>query len=190
MQEDSALQLNLRQLAELQVSLINKGGPAADGELFETILSMQDDILERFGLPVSPDYEPLVWFENNPTDSEIGERINKLHLSAWKYLTGTVKSDLQLLENAIETQGNAMHILPELKIPTHSYTIFVFNEILLKKNDSAQNVLDEFKLCNCYEVLDALGTLQFKGRGFDTKLNELIGRARLKYVEQFFKTCR
>ncbi len=108
-------------LAKLQVDLDSQGGPSENGELFEQILEVQAGILKSFGLPGSPDYEKLVWFNSIPTAFELKERVSRLYSAATKYLLSNAKSELQILREAQENQSDPMHVLPELTITTHTY---------------------------------------------------------------------
>lgn len=78
-----------------------------------------------------------------------------------------------------------MHVLPELKITTHTYTIFVYNKILLKQKDSVENILHDLKFSNHPDILNALGQIQFGTTEQDhdrVKFLEFIG---VKYLQQF-----
>lgn len=86
MTQHDFLQPALIGLANLQIILDEKGGPSSDGQLFEQILGIQDTILQKFGLPISPDNEQLLWFKLVPTDNELSKRIDHLHTVATKYL--------------------------------------------------------------------------------------------------------
>lgn len=151
--------VELLSLADLQIRLNDKGGPSSDGELFEQVLENQDEILNHFGLPAIPENGKLLWFDKIPSQEELLERITELHNRASTYLLSDTKSELQILRDAQEFGHEAMVVLPELKITTHLYTIFVFNEVLLNNEDTVENVLNELKIANRAENLDALGRL-------------------------------
>ncbi len=57
-------------IAKLQIDLDKKGGPSEDGQLFEQILALQDEVLKSIGLPATLNNEKLLWFENLPTELE------------------------------------------------------------------------------------------------------------------------
>ncbi len=86
MNQNETLKNALTELANLQIVLDKKGGPSEDGQLFEQILAKQDRILKAFGLPISPNNEKLLWFDNLPTNFEIENRIKQLHKTATDYL--------------------------------------------------------------------------------------------------------
>ena len=140
------------QLTKLQISLEKKGGPSEDGELFDEILSIQGEILKSFGLPTSSENEKLLWFSRLPTGLEVENRIKLLHNTATEYLLSNARPDLQVLRDAQELEQDPYIVLPELKICTHIYTLFVYNKMLLKKKDTVENILHELKFVNHPEV--------------------------------------
>lgn len=174
-------------LAELQIKLDQKGGPSGDGELFEEILSQQDDVLKSFGLPIRRDFEELLWFKSVPTEGELKTREAQLHTAASKFLLSNAKSELQILREAKENQSDPMFILPELKIATHAYTNFIFKEVLLKGNDTPENILHILKLCNTHEILQTLGEIYFgKHKGDPAKIEFLESKG-LKYLKEYMR---
>jgi len=179
------LEKTLIKLAKLQIHLNQKGGPSEDGQLFEQILSLQEDILKSFGLPISPNYEKLVWFKTVPTSNEIKERINQLHLAATEYLLSDAKSELQILREAQQSQSDTMYVLPELKITQHAYTKFVFDKILLKGKDSVENVLNDLRFCNQPEILNALGKIHYGTTEHDHEIVAFLDTVGVKYLQQF-----
>lgn len=172
-------------LAKLQIILNKKGGPSADGQLFDQILVLQEGILKSFGLPPNPNNEELLWFNNLPTDSEVENRIKQLHKTATDYLLSNAQPELQILRNAQEQGQDPFLILPELKITTHSYTLFVYNKILLKKMDTIENILHDLKFVNRPNVLDAIGNLEQDNIENAEEVFEFLKDNGVKYIEQF-----
>ncbi len=75
-----------------------------------------------------------------------------------------------------------------MKIPTHLYTLFVYNEILLKKKDIVENILHELKFVNRSEILDALGKLinNYKESSKESaELIEFLNDCGVAYLQQF-----
>jgi hypothetical protein len=185
MTQQDFLQPALIGLANLQVILDKKGGPTVDGGLFEEILGIQEDILHKFGLPISPDYEELLWFKKVPSDIEMGARIQQLHSAASDYLLSNAKSELQVLLEAQQTRQDPQYVLPELKIATHIYTIFVYEKILLEQKDSVENILHSLKFSSHYDILNALGSLCFVPTDQDSAIIHFLKSIGVKYVDQF-----
>ena len=155
--KDESLKFEIAKLARLQIKLEEKGGPTEDGDLFEEIIDLESEILTRFGLPEDSHYNNLIYFKTLPSELEILDIISKLHEAAKEYLLDDPLSDIQVLENAQEHNHDVSIVLAELKIKNHLYTHFVFDEILIKRKDTLENILYELKLTKNPEILNELG---------------------------------
>jgi hypothetical protein len=174
-------------LAKLQIELDKKGGPSEDGQLFEQILSLQDGILQSFGLPISPDNEKLIWFSQLPTDDEVNERVKQLHKTATAYLLSNAQPELQTLREAQEKQQDPFYVLPELKVKTHSYTLFVYNKILLERKDNLENILHDLKFTSHYpDILDALGQIEQGTLDNEPEVAEFLEKIGVRYLQQYY----
>lgn len=179
----------LTDLAKLQIALDKKGGPSEDGELFEEILTLQDGILSSFGLPSTTDNLKLVWFNGSvPTPLELVERVKQLNKTAKEYLLRPAKPETQILKDAQENKASAFSTLPELGITTHSYTIFVYEKILLTKRDKIENVLEELRRANQPRMLHILGNLSEGNMEKPDEVIEVLKHLGLKYIDDFVKT--
>ena len=184
---DDFLKPALTALAKLQTALEEKGGPSEDGELFEQILSIQDEILRKCGLPINPDNENQIWFSQLPTNYDVKNRVKQLYKSATEYLLSDAETDKQILRDAQEKQQDVMYVLPELKVKTHSYTIFVFNKILLKRKDNLENILHELKFTSTYPViLDAIGRIEQGTIENEPEMTMFLENIGVRYLQQFF----
>lgn len=172
-------------LAKLQLLLKLKGGFTQDGQLFEQILKLQDGILKSFGLPIKPDFEKLLWFDDLPTQQEVAKRIENLHKAAAEYLLTNAKPDLQILTEALQQNQDPLVVLPDLKITTHSYTLFVYNKILLAKQDTVENVLQELKLVNNPSILNDIGNLEQDNLENPTEVIKSLKQLGVKYIDSF-----
>ena len=140
MPNNNSLKSKLIRLANLRIDLDKKGGPQEDTELFEKILELQDGILMSFGLSLNPDNEKLLWLDKLPTDFELDEIINQLKTNATDYLLSDAKTELQILRDARELNQDASYLLPELKIRTHTYTIFLYEKVFLKDKERVEYI--------------------------------------------------
>lgn len=172
-------------LAKLQIALNKQGGPSENGQLFEQILTLQDGILRSFGLPTTPDNEKLVWFSELPTETELNERVEQLHKKAKKYLLSNPKTEIQTLIEAKEQNKDWADVLPELKISTHSYTIFVYNQIFLQGKDTVENVLYALKLANRSGLLGVIGNLENGNIENAAEAINAIKAEGIKYIDEF-----
>ena len=179
------LQPALTGLSKLQIALDKKGGPSEDGQLFEQILELQDGILKSFGLPVTSANQKLLYFKTLPTDTEVNERIKLLHKTATEYLLSNAKPELKILKDAQEAKQDPFIVLPELKITTHTYTNFIYEEILLKRKDNLENILNELKFVNHPDILDVLGRLGFGTLENEQDVISILKAVGVKYIDQF-----
>ncbi len=185
---DTKIKLNdaLKALSKLQINLEQQGGPEENGELFEQILEIQDGIIRKFGLPTNhPACEKLLYFKTPPTDYEILNRIKQLHELAVIYLSSDALTDMKLLTEAQNKQLDVFYVLPVLSIPTHIYTIFVYNEILLKRKDLIENIIHELRFVYQFGLLNILGKLELGYLTDETEIVELLEQFGLKYIQQF-----
>ena len=89
------------------------------------------------------------------------------------------------MKNAQEDNQDVSSVLAELKVKNHSYTHFVFDEILLKKKDTIENVLHELKLTKNIDILTALGQVGFI-EGEDLKeMSQLLKEVGIKYIDLY-----
>ena len=182
---DKSLKFEIAKLAKLQLKLEEKGGPTEDGDLFEEILDIEFEILTSFGLPEGSHYGNLIFFEVLPSEFEILDIISKLHESAKNYLLDDPLSDIQVLKNAQEFNQSSSSVLSELRITNHLYTHFVFEEILIKRKDTVENILYELKLANNPEILTQLGyvgTIDDKDSNDRIKILKEVG---IKYLDLY-----
>lgn len=175
-------------LVKMQIHIDNNGGPSENGALFEEYLVLREKILKRFGLPEIEDFAKIFTVDTQPSQLEIDERIKELHRVATDYLLSAAKSEHQILKDAQENRESPVNILPELGIETHSYTLFIYNYILLFKRDTVENILAELKKSNNSKILTALGNLEQGNVKDPEKVIQKLKRAGIKYIDDFIKT--
>jgi len=192
MLNNNSLKSKLIRLADLRINLDKKGGPQEDTELFEEILELQDGILMSFGLSLNPDNEKLLELDKLPIDFELDEIINQLKTNATDYLLSDAKTELQILRDARELNQDASYLLPELKIRTHTYTIFLYEKVFLKDKERVEDILQELRLVeNTPEVLNALGALdnsEDKRSAESQELIKFITDSGVKYLRKFINS--
>lgn len=177
---------DLKELSKLQLFLNEQGGPENNGELFEVILEIQERFLENFSLPTNqPVYDSYLYFETPPTDNEIFDRLETLHKMAIEHISNEALTDIEKLQIAKEKNIDSLCVLAELSLPSHVYTIFVYEEILLKERDTIENVLHELNLVTKPGVLNALGKLEQGVLKDENEIIELLQIIGFKYIEQF-----
>lgn len=185
MEESNKYKPAIKELARLQMILKGKGGPIGDGPLFEQILKQQECLLKRFGLPISPEYEKYISFTAIPTETEIERKILSLYASAYAYLLSPPGTDIKYLQEAQETNEDPFRLMGELKVITHVYTIFVYEKILLQKRDTLENILQELRLVNDTEILQALGNIKFDNVEEPHELIQSLKEKGVRYLDYF-----
>jgi len=159
MTESAALVKAVVALSQMNQQLEDAGGPEAESGLFEQFLAARVDLLEKFGLPETEEFLFLLASGDVLTDTEAGEVVAELHQAATNYLLSPVRREVQVLEDAFAAQSNPFNVLPEIGVITHTYTLFVYETMLLQQQHPAQEVWACLKKTRQPEVIEALGNL-------------------------------
>ncbi len=175
----------LLKLANLNIKLRKLGGPEKNGLLFENMMKMEDELLDTFGLPLNPDYVELIRFSSTPSEEELHQMIVLLHELAQDYLLAEVKTSHEILTQAQQNEEDAILVLPELKVQLSLYTLFVYDEILMKQKDSIAHVWDEFKLCKDEKIRSLIANLSDPNTDEVALLSIMLEANGLRYVKQF-----
>jgi hypothetical protein len=128
--------------------LEEKGGPDQDGDLFEEVMGREEEILKSFGLPPAEKYNKILWKlteKKSCTPKAIQHTISKLQAAAKEYHKKPVISGSAFLEAAQLLNLSAFDVLSELGFVTHIYTLFLFDELLLKKESAVGAILQELE---------------------------------------------
>lgn len=76
-------------------------------------------------------------------------------------------SEIKFLKEAQESNMEAEVALSMLKITYHKYTVFVYDVMLLNRNDTVENILKELKLVDNSEMLNTIENLEQTFAGQD-----------------------
>lgn len=172
-------------LSEKSLLLEKLGGPENNSELFEEIFSIEDDILKSFGLPENSKFAQILKRNNIPCNHELEEMISILENIASEYLLAPTETSISVLTKAKDLKLDAFSVLPELKIITHIYSIFVYEEVLLKEKDTPENVLKELELFNTDDSILFVNKLIESFRIAGEQNFEKQNISELKYINQF-----
>ncbi len=155
-----------------------------DAETFEETIYLEENILDKFGLPYLTEYIEII---NKVTEStEIPKAVKELEQEAIQFLLSTPLTDIKLLEYAKYFEIDPFSILPELKILTHVYTLYVYNEILLTGKDSISNVLWEFNIIKSNsDILNEIGIVSEEKLYKEHPLYSKLMNLKLKYFDYF-----
>lgn len=181
------LRASLITLGKMQLELEQGGGPANNGDLFEECIYAEEDILRKFGLPSTRQHSDLLCLNRIPSEKDLLKLIEKLHAAAKKYLGSPTKTNAQVLKEALERKRDPDDVLLELGFPTHLYTIFIYEEILMKGKDDVESVISALNVAKNSEILNSLGILAFakKYGAHEFRLIISLAEKGIKYLDLF-----
>ena len=172
-------------LSKMNQQLEDAGGPEAEGELFEQYLAARVDILEKFGLPETEEFLFLLASGDVLTNADAEEVVADLHQAATSYLLSPVRREVQVLEDAKAAQSNPFNVLPEIGVITHTYTLFVYEFILLKQQHPAQEVWACLMKTKQPKVIEALGNLYSADPDEAEVPLDFLRKSGLDYLDEF-----
>lgn len=172
-------------LSRLYRQIEDAGGPETEGSLFEDYLEARVRILAQFGLPEAEEFLFLLATGDVLTPDEAEQVIAELHEAATQYLLSPVRREEQVLEEARAEKQNPFNVLPELGIITHSFTLFVYDAVLLKNRDTVENVWQCLKMTKQPPIIEALGTLYADGQSRDETAFRFLQSCELPYLDEF-----
>ncbi|WP_439880722.1 hypothetical protein ACSX1A_16385 [Pontibacter sp. MBLB2868] len=130
------------------------GGPEADGDLFEEVLGLEEELLQKFGLPLSNKNRSILWKlaqKKKLSEKVLQQTLEHLNAAAQQHHFSPVLTDLEQLKEAKARNKDAFDILPELGHPTHEYTIFLYDVILgFASPEDVLAELSALKRLDCY----------------------------------------
>ncbi|MGI6321045.1 MAG: hypothetical protein ACOXZK_08855 [Bacteroidales bacterium] len=132
---------------KLHQNLEKNGGVQADGDLFHQITQYEKRILKKFGLPQSNKYVKMMWKiadSKTTLKNKNSLMLEQLSIEAEKYLASKPSSIQQIIKDARKNNLDPFDILPEIYVGPNSYTLFLYNEILLKTSELDNEILEEF----------------------------------------------
>ena len=146
-------------------------------------------ILSFFGLPEKPKYHLLL--SNRAFFQDVKEReperiFQTLSRKAERYLSARNKTSRHLLSMAKATKADPCEILPELKIPVHSYTLYLYNEIVLKNEALHDWVIREFEMLK-KNVLADIYLLCFDNNYKNNPIYKNLSAIGLQFLDSFLE---
>ncbi len=172
-------------LYSLQLQLDKNGGPMENGKLFEDYILLSSNILSNLGLPDTKENLEILFFDGSPSETELTSIVKLLHQAAENYLLSPPRPPAQVLQEARRTEANPFNILPELGISTNTYSMFVYQHVLLHTEESAEKIWQALQIANQPKIVAALGN--FENTDFD-KANIGVGllkEAGVLFLDEF-----
>ena len=170
----------LESYKRLYHELDEMGGPGKNGELFETVIGLEEDILEAMDLPPAQKYRKILWGEN------MDAVISQLNETREEYEKRPIRDKTLILVDAIVRQiDEPENILPLAGLSHHTYQIFLFREKLLASNapDEADKIIAEMRKAE--EYLNELGRLEMGGTKKHPDLYLMLREAGLQNLDEY-----
>lgn len=148
----------LESYKKMYKELDDTGGPAENGELFEAIIGLEEDILRSVDLPLAQMYRKILWGD------DIEGVIKQLDVAKDDYEKNGLHDPTLVLVNAIINKiDEPENVLPLAGLSLHTYQEFLFREKLLAANTpaDADEIIAEMR--SAEEHLNDLGKLEFGG---------------------------
>lgn len=151
---------------------------------------LENAILQAFGLPDKVKNHLLIYnlaktYRNNPLKED--ELFYELSVRAEEYLSSRPKTVKQLLSLAKEHRKNPFDVLPELETNVNSYTLYIYNEILLKNKAPDVDVLEEFTLLKKLNCLSYIYLLCFDKNYKENPVFADLQNSGLKYLTSYLQ---
>ncbi|GHA73072.1 hypothetical protein [Pontibacter akesuensis] len=177
----------LKKYYDLTKRMDAQGGPEGSTNLFEEILWQEQQILSFFGLPNSDKYRKILW--ELTYDEKFGKKavqniVKQLQEAAETHLLAPVHTALEMLNQAQREKSSAFDILPELGFATHIYTLYVYEQLLLKGEITTEEALAALQKTAEPAILDKLGVMANKEQPRRTKSYREL-KEEIPYIEGF-----
>lgn len=161
-----------------------------DDQYYIRTFLLEKEILSGFALPDSPKYHLFLsrtaqGLRTRPANTET--LYYELCIKAEEYLSKNKKSIHHLVEAARKFHQNPFEVLPEMLVHINSYTLYIYNEILLKSKDIEENIVDEFRRISHLNCLSEIYMLCFdKNYERNELYKELIDNG-LRYITPYLR---
>jgi regulator of sirC expression with transglutaminase-like and TPR domain len=134
------------------------GGPAENGELFETVIEMEEDILRALELPPAQKYREMLW------GNDVQQIVDSLEMERIKYGDRPIVDPMLLLVDAVlKKKDDPYNLLPMAGFSVHMYQLFMFSEKMLGSSGPREmdDIMAEMRLAE--EYLGDLGKVGIEG---------------------------
>ena len=95
------------------------------------------------------------------------------------------------LMEGVKQQREAFDLFPEIQIDLNIYTLFIYNEILIKKNQAVDLVIQEFEKVKGRECLSNIYQLSQLSKNYENSIYySFLKEKGLIYLDDFVEWCR
>lgn len=158
MKSENEIKDQIRAYMKLYRRLDAKGGPEADGDLFEEMLFAEENILAEFGLTQTADNQKLIqsFCKSSNEDTSIDTLINLLKIKA-QGEEGENRSPLEILYLGIINDEEADNVLPRMGFNNHIYNIYLY--YLAREN--MKEIIEIYnEMCRAKDYLEEISLLK------------------------------
>ncbi len=163
------------------------GGVERNTDLFEELLWQEQQILAHFGLPISDKYRKLLWELTAPDTfqkKKMQDIIAKLQQAAETHLLSPVHTAAEVLRQAQQEQLNPFDVLPELGYITHTYTLYLYEQLLLNEEASPEAILQELEKTKELDCLGDIAYMSYKTNPRRTKTYRQL-KGQLQFLDAY-----
>ena len=178
----------------LNTELSLEGGPTNNGEKFVEKVAIEKEILSYFGLPLSSKYIKLIWntFEVMENVNEaIPILLEELKEKAQEFELNKKKSMATKLQEGADNQIEAFDLFPDLQIDLNLYTLFIYNEMLVKKKEPIEKIIQELEKAKGKECLTDIYQLSQLSKNYEeSDFYQSLKKRKLIYLDNFVDWCK
>ncbi|HPX58945.1 MAG TPA: hypothetical protein PLL02_00775 [Bacteroidales bacterium] len=178
----------------LNTELSLEGGPTNNGEKFVEKVEIEKEILSYFGLPLSSKYIKLIWntFEVMENVNEaIPILLEELKEKAQEFELNKKKSMATKLQEGADNQIEAFDLFPDLQIDLNLYTLFIYNEMLVKKKEPIEKIIQELEKAKGKECLTDIYQLSQLSKNYEeSDFYQSLKKRKLIYLDNFVDWCK
>lgn len=160
-------------------ALDEAGGPGEAGDLFETVIGLEEDILAAVDLPPAQQYRSILWGES------VDEVVRGLARARDEYADRPIKDPAILLVNAaVNGVDDPANVLPMAGFSTHMYQEFMYGKLLSSEGPEEADALIE-EMRKAETRLSDLGIIGLDGVGKHRDLYRSLLEAGMLHLDEY-----
>ncbi|MCQ2286576.1 MAG: hypothetical protein MJZ76_06855 [Bacteroidales bacterium] len=161
-----------------------------DDQYHISTFTIEKEILKGFALPLSPKYHLYLArmakdLRKRPANSET--LYYELCIKAEEYLSQNKRSVHHLIDAARKYHQTPFEVLPEMLVHINSYTLFIYDEILMKNKDADENIIAEFQRISKLNCLSEIYLLCFDAEYEKNILFDELREKGLRYLTPYLR---
>ncbi len=179
MKRQSDIMEMLESYKRMSRELDEAGGPGEAGDIFETVIGLEDEILAAVDLPPAQKYRSILW------DGNIDEVARGLARARDEYADRPIKDPAILLINAVlDREDDPANILPMAGFSTHIYQEFMYGKLLESEGpEEADAIIEEMRKAE--SRLNDLGIIGLGGARKHRDLYRSLREAGMRHLDEY-----